>query len=292
MTASGGVRSLAYVGLTAPDLPAWEQFARDVLGLPTCWVGNGRLLLRMDDRGYRFDLRDGAADGLAWLGWEVHSEQDLEELGTALASAGHTARRASAQECADRRLAGMIWVTDPDGLRHEIGYGPESDSRPFTFTRPLSGYLTGGLGMGHVVVGTSRYHETVQFLTAQLRLKLTDTVPGQIAFLHCNRRHHSIGVVAAPEPGLRHVMIEAASLDDVGLTFDICLAQGAATRTLGRHSNDRAVSFYLSTPSGWEVEYGWDGLELSEDDWPVSQLSGPTSVWGHQHITGGRLTPL
>ena len=26
--------------------------------------------------------------------------------------------------------------------------------------------------------------------------------------------------------------------------------------TLGRHSNDQMVSFYMSTPSGFEVEYG------------------------------------
>jgi 2,3-dihydroxybiphenyl 1,2-dioxygenase len=286
-----GVRSLAYVRISSRDLPAWEKFAQDVLGLPASWDGTERLLLRMDERCYRFDVRRADAEGLACLGWEVHAGQDLDAMERALSEAGHEVRRASPADCADRRVAGMIAVTDPDGLRHEIGYGQDSDFRPLALTRPLSGYLTGGLGLGHVVVGTSRYAATVDFLTGALGLRVSDTVKDTMAFLHCNRRHHSIGVVSSPDQGLRHVMVETRSLDDVGSTFDVCLASGLATRTIGRHSNDRAVSFYLTTPSGWEIEYGWDGREVSAGDWPVTQLAGPTSLWGHQHLAGGKITP-
>ena len=38
------IRSLAYVGLSTREVPAWETFAADVLGLPGQWVDDERLL--------------------------------------------------------------------------------------------------------------------------------------------------------------------------------------------------------------------------------------------------------
>ncbi|TCO59919.1 VOC family protein [Actinocrispum wychmicini] len=282
------IRSLAYVGLTTRDLAGWESFAGEVLGLPADRAGD-RLLLRMDERIYRFDLRQGEREELAWLGWEVASAADLAEVERSLTAAGLPVHRADDAECADRRLIGMISVRDPAGVRHEIGYGQEADFRPLRLTRPLSGYLTGGFGMGHAVIGVKEYDETLAFLVDGLGFRISDTFGGFIAFLHCNPRHHSIALVHTDEPGLRHIMLETTGLDDVGATIDVCLSRGIVTRTLGRHTNDRAVSFYLSTPSGWEIEYGWGGIEVDSADHSARQLVGPTSLWGHQHLVDNEI---
>jgi extradiol dioxygenase len=283
------IRSLAYVGLSTRDVSAWASFGEDVLGLPTRRDGEDRLLLRMDERMYRFDLRRGPTEGLAWLGWEVPTAADLVDMERQFAAAGVQAHRATAAECADRGVAGQVWVCDPAGIRHEFSYGQEADFRPLRLTRPLSGYRTGEFGMGHAVVGVDRYDETLAFLVDTLGFRVSDTFGDIIAFLHCNPRHHSIALVRTDEPGLRHIMLETTSLDDVGSTIDVCLDRGIVTRTLGRHTNDRAVSFYLSTPSGWEIEYGWDGLEVDQVDWSARQLVGPTSLWGHQHLVGNEI---
>src|SRR5258708_37398293 len=56
----------------------------------------------------------------------------------------------------------------------------------------------------------------------------------------------------APSPapaGIVHLMIEVATLDDVGRCMDRCARRGAkASATLGRHANDLMVSFYVATP--------------------------------------------
>jgi extradiol dioxygenase len=283
------IRSLAYVGLSTRDVSAWAAFGEEVLGLPAERVGADRLLLRMDERGYRFDLRAGDEEGLSWLGWEVATAADMLAIERHLVAAGVDVCRATEQECADRRVAGQIRVTDPAGIRHEIGYGQEADFRPLRLTRALSGYRTGEFGMGHAVIGVVEYAETVAFLVDTLGFRVSDTFDNMIAFLHCNPRHHSIALVRTEDTGLRHIMLESTSLDDVGSTIDVGLDRRIVTRTLGRHSNDRAVSFYLSTPSGWEIEYGWDGLAVDREDWSARQLIGPTSLWGHQHLVDNEI---
>jgi len=41
------------------------------------------------------------------------------------------------------------------------------------------------------------------------------------------------------------------------------------------------VSFYLRTPSGFAVEYGWGAREVDDHTWQV-QVHASGSMWGHQ----------
>ncbi|HMO97231.1 MAG TPA: hypothetical protein PKD27_14045, partial [Tepidiformaceae bacterium] len=70
-----------------------------------------------------------------------------------------------------------------------------------------------------------------------------------------------------------------------GRTWDS--VQGGAApiiMTLGRHSNDEMVSFYMRNPSGFGVEYGWGAREVDDSCWQVAQYS-TTSTWGHKRPT-------
>jgi 2,3-dihydroxybiphenyl 1,2-dioxygenase len=281
------IRALAYVGVEATDLDAWERFGTEFLGTPTVRPSDGRLLLRMDERSYRFDVRQGTADRLLWLGWEVSTKADLESAVTELRAADIEVVAGTAEEAKERGVVALAAFNDPAGNRNELFYGQEADFRPLVLTRPMDGYLTGELGMGHAVIGVTNFAECVDFYVGTLGFRVSDTFKGFIAFLHCNPRHHSLALVGTDKPGLRHVMLETRSIDDVGLAIDIAQAGGYLSRTLGRHTNDKAVSFYAETPSGWEIEYGWSGLQVDDEVWIVRQLVGPTSLWGHEPI-GGR----
>lgn len=77
------------------------------------------------------------------------------------------------------------------------------------------------------------------------------------------------------------MMLEVSAVDDVGLALDRMMAAGIeVTATLGRHTNDGMLSFYVRTPSGFELEYGCQGISVDRPDWVVVDHDA-ISVWGH-----------
>jgi len=101
-------------------------------------------------------------------------------------------------------------------------------------------------------------------------------------FLGCNPRHHSLALAPMTSPaGIIHLMIEVATLDDVGRAMDRCAMRGGTiSASLGRHANDHMVSFYVQTPGGFDIEYGTDGLVVDDATW-VSRQTTAVSLWGH-----------
>ena len=280
------IRALSYVGIEATDLDAWASFSTEFLGMPVVQPEGvtDRLLLRMDERSYRFDVRAGSADRMLWLGWEVSTRADLEGAREELGAKGVSVTAGTAAEAMERGVIDFFAFEDPAGNRNELFYGQEADFRPLTLTRPMAGYLTGELGMGHAVIGVKDFAANLDFYVNVLGFRVSDTFKNFMAFLHCNPRHHSLALVGTDTPGLRHIMLETQTIDDVGLAIDIAARRGELTRALGRHTNDKAVSFYVQTPSGWEIEYGWSGLQVDDEVWIVRQLAGPTSLWGHAPV--------
>ena len=73
------VRSLGYAIVSATDLDAWKEFAADLLGLQVVEHTADRLLLRMDEKAYRLDVRRSDTDEVSVLGWEVAGPTDAVE---------------------------------------------------------------------------------------------------------------------------------------------------------------------------------------------------------------------
>jgi 3,4-dihydroxy-9,10-secoandrosta-1,3,5(10)-triene-9,17-dione 4,5-dioxygenase len=63
--------------------------------------------------------------------------------------------------------------------------------------------------------------------------------------------------------------------------MDRCARRGGRlSATLGRHANDQMVSCYVRTPSGFDIEYGTDGLLVDDRTWIARQTTA-ISLWGH-----------
>lgn len=96
-----------------------------------------------------------------------------------------------------------------------------------------------------------------------------DFAGNTLVFLHVNPRHHSLAIKGVPGMrGLHHLMLQVEDLDDVGMAHDLCLDRDIPlAMTLGRHTNDRMLSFYVRTPSGFEIEYGWGAQTVDDPNW-------------------------
>jgi hypothetical protein len=82
-------------------------------------------------------------------------------------------------------------------------------------------------------------------------------------------------------------MLETSSIDEVGITHDICKTEDMVSVGLGRHVNDRAFSFYFKNPSGWHFEYGWSPRTIDPDTWKVEHynvLRPNGGEWGHDGL--------
>jgi 3,4-dihydroxy-9,10-secoandrosta-1,3,5(10)-triene-9,17-dione 4,5-dioxygenase len=296
-----GIRSLGYLRIEATNLDAWRDFATDVLGMV---VGRGpdpsALYLRMDDFPARLVILPGERDRLLVSGFEVSDSAALAALQRRLDEAGVATKAGDAAELADRRVAELIRFDDPSGHTLELFAGAALDDRP-AISRYGTRFVTGDGGLGHVVISSTDDAAGMRFYTELLGFRLRDSMrlipqtiglpPGDsplwMRFLGCGPRHHSLAFAPIPAPtGIVHVMLEVATLDDVGRAMDRCAKRGATQiATLGRHANDFMVSFYLRTPSGFDIEYGADGLLVDDATW-VARETTAHSVWGHRFLRG------
>jgi len=294
------VTQLGYLGIGVSDVPAWERFATDVLGLQSGGTGkDGTLFLRMDEYHHRFALHPDGRDDVVYVGWETRDEATLRTIAERLESQGLKIAWGTAAEARERRVVGLIKLQDPSGIATEIHYGPLVEfERPFHSPRAIGGFETGNMGLGHVVLNVDDYEASLRFYREGLGLRISDFIEfeigpaetARVAFFHCNPRHHSIAIVqfAAPKR-LHHFMLQVRNLDDVGNTYYLCQDQRVPiAASLGRHTNDHMVSFYMKTPSGFQVEYGFGARVIDDDVWEV-QLHRSPSTWGHRAQTA---TPL
>lgn len=296
------IHSLGYIVAESSDLDAWDSFATQVLGLQRHQAleeDGATRFYKMDDRPYRLLVEASGEDRYGSSGWECGDETAYADTLATLADAGVAVEEAPAALRERRRVQALSLFRDPCGNRHELYWGMVSDFSRFVSPVGVSGFVTGELGMGHTVLPAPAFDETVAFyrdvlgfgLSDLMKIRFTDD-PAEpekrLWFMHCNGRHHSLALFEMPVPsGCVHMMLEAADVDEVGYAMDRREKHGARlTATLGRHANDHMISFYMATPSGFDVEFGACGRVI--DDWsrfPAFQ-STVASLWGHDFSVG------
>lgn len=285
------VAGLGYIGVHATEPNEWLTFGTDVLGMvPATKAPEGAIALRLDDRRWRVAVHQSSTPGLAYIGWECAGIADWEAAVAAIEAHGVAVKIGSDDEAADRAVQGLASFSAPGGHDTEIFYGQEFDPH---FVSPLGvQFLTEGVGMGHAVltVPPSDYEEAAEFYQRALGFRVTEYLrmgPNSVTFMHCNRRHHSLGLAGVGSaPGFHHFMIEATSIDDVGRCWDRCSDGDVPIMlTIGRHSDDRMFSFYMVSPSGFGIEYGADGRLIDPDSWSVLSMAANLrdgELWGHR----------
>ena len=289
------VSQLGYVGIGTSDAKAWQELATNILGMQVV-PGDDRATsyLRMDEYHHRLELRANGRDDVEFVGWEVPDLATLQRVAQQLEDGGVTVTPGRRDEIDDRRVIDLFRCVDPSGIPTEVYCGRPVNQQPFHPARPMSGFKTGDMGLGHVLVYTSRLDESVRFYRDLLGFRVSDftevSTPDakiHLAFLHCNPRHHSIALLQAPKAPKRinHIMLECNSLDDVGSGRDLCRGRGVPIAIdLGRHMNDRVVSFYMANPSGFGLEYGWGGRTIDDATWQVEHYTAADSLWGHPEL--------
>ena len=291
------VKSLGYVIFDLKDPKAWVDFGTGVLGLVEGKRSGKTRFLRMDSAPFRYMLREANEDKMYASGFDVGGKAAYARQIKKLEEAGVKVKAGSDAQARKRAVAAFSYFSDPSGNRVEIFYGREKGDK----CKPghgISKFVTGKMGMGHVVLPAPDFEETSGFYTDLLGFGVSDdlTLPGfaegmpdqRLHFMHAaNPRHHTLALYNFPNPtGLIHVMVEVSTVDEVGCGLDRANAAGVPViASIGRHSyeNDHMFSFYMMGPGGFAVEYGAEGKQV--EDWSKYKTTVTTSgdLWGHEY---------
>ncbi len=296
------IQQLAYLAFEVADLAAWRKFVGTVLGLQLVEQPDGAGFIgRMDQRAARFFVTEGPADDLVAVGWQVADIIALDDAVHMLERAGHAVTHGDDDTAKARFVDRLVHVTDPAGTPLELVVGPADADDPFHSKLVPGGFVTGEMGLGHLVVSAPDRDASRRFYGDLLGFQLSDHIrceffgfPVDLAFWHCNGRHHSLAFGGPTDKRLHHFMVEAVALDAVGAAWDRTLrAKLPIANALGRHPNDRMLSFYACTPSGFQYEFGWDGRVIDSADWDSSTIYDRISDWGHNPpaLIGRRQAP-
>ena len=261
---------VAYLGVQVADPAGFATFLHDIVGLvrgePTA---HGATTWRNDDRVHRLIVEEGPANDAIFAGLEASSADAFERAVARARAAGASVTHGTAADAAARRVEALARVDTPWGIPFELVHGLAVATEPFDSPLVPGGFVTKDQGFGHIVLVVPDLDAADRFAREALGFTQSDWIETELApglaltvrFYHCNSRHHSLAIGAAPielPQKLHHVMVETVSQDNVGAAFDRAWNAGLPiANALGRHDNDKMFSFYVVTPAGFQLEVGY-----------------------------------
>lgn len=301
----GRVR-LGYVVVESRRLDHWKRFAVDGLGLQLDGTApSGVAAFRMDAHQRRLVVLEGPAEDVVALGWQLDDLETLREVRTRLAARGVELVDCGSEAASTRGVERCWRCTGPKRLELELYTTPVPGSGEPRMAS--SGFVTGAAGMGHVAISSREPESMVAFWQATFDARVSDRIedrldgiPFDFTFLRLNERHHSVAIAATRglnidpvRTRIHHLNLQAATLDDVTAAYQRCRELGfRLANAIGQHPNDRELSFYVESPSGFEVELGWNPIVVRDEPaWQVAAYRG-ISLWGHQPMNLGAGTRI
>lgn len=290
------IKELGYVVVGTQDLQAWHDYMTGVVGAMEGESGDGARHYRVDDRPFRFRVVEAVEDRLLAAAYEIDSREALDALAGRIENAGQSVSWLSDSEAAARGVDAAFACHDPAGNGLEFYCGDTRDDVAFESPQGVEGFITGEGGMGHAVFAAPDFDASHAFYRNTCGFHDTDLPhfkfspdpedPGiRFAFMHAdNGRHHSVAIGEMPPSPAHcvHLMLEMIRLEDVKACHARMEAAGVPeSASLGKHTNDKMTSFYMQTPSGFDLEIGCDGLVIDPATWePTAHKTA--SDWGHE----------
>lgn len=290
---------LGYVVVGTERFTEWRRFGKDAIGLHVDRLDTDVMRFRMDDHECRFLLQRDPVEDVTALGWQIDDHETFETVLGRVHAAGVPVSEGTAEECTLRGVERLWRFPGPKGIATEIFTVARTTSMPLQMQQ--TGFVFGESGMGHVAITSKQpeqlraYYDTV--FDSRLSDWVHENVSGvqlRIRFLRTDERHHSIavaGIRALPIDPIRtriqHLNTQVATLDDLLASYERVVELGFHMAwSVGQHTNDRELSYYAATPSGFEWEIGWNPIVVTpelEERWVPRTYEG-ISIWGHTPI--------
>lgn len=290
-----GKVSLGYFLVESEKFKEWETFGVEGVGLHLDKPSADLMCFRMDDHVSRIIVRRGKEENVVASGWQVEDEQTLAEIVKRLKADGVQIQVGSIEEAQIRGVESFTYFTGPKEMQIDLFIRPQKTNAALAMK--CSGFVTGSTGMGHIVFSSKEPESMVAFWKKYFDARRTDQIEAKInglnldiEFMRLNPRHHSVAVAATRglkldpfRTRIQHVNLEVASIDDMTNAYVRCRKLGfKVAMGVGLHTNDKDLSFYVVTPSDFQVEVGWNPIQVEDEVNWQPQVYKAISLWGHQ----------
>lgn len=289
-----GQVKIGYLIAESNKFDEWVDFAEKCLGLALAERTEETLSFRIDNFQKRLMITKGEQEDVTHLGVQLADKDVLKEVLSRFDQRGVTYNQGNADAAAFRGVKAFWTLRGPKDIQIDLFVEPLLTD--IALETKVSGFYTDASGMGHVAITSKKPEKMIRFWQEFFDARLTDTIEQKIngvildvSFLRLNERHHSVAVARTRGISLdpirtriQHVNFQVLDLEDVTTSYQRCKDYGFhVVWDVGLHTNDREVSFYVASPSGFEVELGWNPIKIDELTWkPVKHTS--ISVWGHK----------
>lgn len=290
----GAVR-MGYLVVGSRKISEWKRFGTEAIGLHLAFESATELAFRMDQHARRLIVENDVCEDILAVGWQLDDDSVLAVVLDRLTGKGVKVDFIDDERAQRRGVTAYYRFIGPRGLPIEFFIQPSLDKSPLDMLS--GGFITGGGGMGHISIMSREPERSIAFWQELLDARTSDIISltrGEkvvidVSFLRVNERHHSVAIAATRgtridfyDKQIQHLNLEAATLDDLSSAYERCKALGyKLARGVGQHPNDKELSFYVVTPSGFDLEVGWDALTVNEANWPEGVTYPNMSTWGH-----------
>jgi 2,3-dihydroxybiphenyl 1,2-dioxygenase len=284
---------LGYVVVETNKFGDWKRFGRDAIGMHLDDMAPDTIRFRLDANECRILLQRGPAEDVIALGWHLDDDATFDEISRRVADHGVPAVEGSEEDAKLRGVERFLRFPGPNGLTQEIY--TTARTAPLPLDIPGSGFVTGAGGLGHVALTTKKPQYVRGYYNHVFDARLSDYIDEtinrlkfKIRFLRVNERHHSVAIASVNafpinpiRTRIQHVNVQVATLDDMVTSYQRVKEMGfEMALSVGQHTNDKELSYYAMTPSGFEWEVGWNPIVVNESTWEPTTHQG-ISIWGH-----------
>jgi len=242
------VFQLGYVTLGTPDIERAKQHYLRNLGMTEVTKdGDGSVYLSLGYYHHDLVLRPSPQKALINVGFQLKPHIAAGDFARDVRQAGLAA---TVKTDSQPGVAETVEVEGPGGLAIEFYSAIEA---------PVPGFKETGASpfrLGHVAIINPEGDKAIAFFKDFLGFVLTDDIAGIANFLTCNREHHVVNLVKAPEARVHHIAFELRDTACHGVASDALRAAGVNILWgPSRHTAGHNVASYHHDPDKVMIEF-------------------------------------
>ena len=210
-------------------------------------MATGRSTCRSAINHHDLVLRPAGQKALLHVGFQLKPHITVADFAR---DARETGLAAAVKTDSQPGLAELVEVEAPGGLAIQFYSAIEA---------PVPGFRQTGASpfrLGHVAIINPDGDKVIAFFKDFLGFVLTDDIAGIANFLTCNREHHVVNLVKAPESRVHHIAFELRDSSCHGVAADALHAAGVNILWgPSRHTAGHNVASYHHDPDKVMVEF-------------------------------------